>query len=232
MNHLALKEKDELRFSNIFGFFGLYYRSPFSSSFAFFRSFIKSFVIDLIISIIVTGVLYYIFSQSETFIATLNQLIEEMASGSYSSEAITTARDANGGELGRFIDLSNSINYIALAIPFMYFVSKEEITIYLRVKLVNVPLANQISRQCIRLNNKKYTKLFLGLNWPLFVVWLLGSVGGILLSIFAFDNYGIAGPVGISLALALSAFFLPFYFANMEAIYEELAIDLVNARNE
>lgn len=232
MNHLALREKDELRFSNIFGFFGLYYRSPFSSSFAFFISFLKAFIIDLIVSIIATGVSYYIFSQSETFVATMNQLIETMSLNGYSSEEITMALEANGGELGRFFDLTNAISYIALALPFMFFVCKEEITIYLRVNLRNVPLANQISRQCIKMNSKKYNKLYFALNWPLLVIWLVGTVGGMLLSIFAFDNYAISGVIGIAMSLALSSVFLPFYFANMEAIFEELAIDLNNARNQ
>ena len=82
------------------------------------------------------------------------------------------------------------------------------------------------------MNSKKYNKLYFALNWPLLVIWLVGTVGGMLLSIFAFDNYAISGVIGIAMSLALSSVFLPFYFANMEAIFEELAIDLNNARNQ
>ena len=230
LSHAALSEKDELTASNMFGFYRLFYRPPFFNSFSAIRSFFKALLAEIVLGFVATGIIFAIFSaRSDTFIVTLNQVIESLSDMSVSEETYMAALDANGGELGHFMDLTNGVNFLIFGFAFILFVLKEAITIYIRVVTKNVPLAHQIARYSIKENTKKYYKNFFGLNWPLFVIILIGMIGGCFLSILVFNNYSICGAVGLAMGIALSSIFLPFYFSNMEATFEDLSIDISGA---
>ena len=226
-SHAALSEKDELTASTIFGFYRLFYRPPFFNSFSAIRSFLKSILVELVLGFVSTGIIFAIFSsRSGTFTQTLNQMIESISDMSVTEESFQVALDANGRELGNFVDLTNAINFLIFAFAFIFFILKEEITIYIRIVTKNMPLTHQIARASIRENRKKYYLVFVGMNWPLFAIIIAGMVGGCILSIMVFRNYGICGAVGLSMGIAVSSIFLPFYFSNMEAIFEYLTIDI------
>lgn len=230
LSHAALSEKDELTAGNMFGFYRLFYRPPFFNSFSAIRSFFKSLLAELALGFVATGIIFAVFStRTDTFIVTLNSLIESISDMSVTQESYTAALEANGGELGNFMDLTNGVSFLIFAFAFIFFILKEEITIYIRVITKNVPLAHQIARYSIRENTKKYYKDFFALNWPLFVIILAGMIGGCFLSVLVFHNYGICGAVGLAMGIALSSIYLPFYFSNMEAIFEDLSIDISGA---
>ena len=226
LTHLSLREKDELSGGTLFGFFKLFFISPFYSSFSAIKSFLKSLLIGFIASIASTGICYAIYSQSETFMITINGLMEQLKDMSITYEQFQAYLEANGNELSNFIDLSNSINFLTFAFSFIFFILREEITIYARINLKNVPLAGQIARASIRANSKNFNKYYFALNWPFLAILLAGMIGGVTLSITVFNNYAISGAVGLSLGIALTAVFLPFYFSNQEVIFEQLSIDI------
>ena len=229
LSHASLAEKDELTAGNLFGFYRLFYKPPFFASFSAIRSFFKSLLAEIVLGMAATGIIYAIYSQSETLVVSLNQMIELVSNMSITSEQYQALLDANGGELGHFMDLTNAVNFLIFAFSFIYFILKEEITIYIRVVTKNIPLAHQIARNSIKDNSKKFHAAFFALNWPLFVIILAGMIGGCVLSIMVFNNYAICGAVGLAMGIGLSSFFLPFYFANMEAIFEYLSIDISGA---
>lgn len=226
LSHASLNEKDELTASNLFGFYRLFYRPPFFNSFSAIRSFLKSILAEIVLGFAATGIIYAFFSQSETFIVSLNQILESISDMSITTEQYQAALEANGGELGHFMDLTNAVNFLIFAMAFIFFILREEITIYIRVVTKNAPLSHQIARTAIKANSKKYNLAFFGLNWPLFVIILAGMVGGCVLSILVFHNYSICGAVGLAMGLAVSSIFLPFYFSNQESIFEYLSIDI------
>ncbi len=232
LSHASLAEKDELTAGNLFGFYRLFFRPPFFNSFSAIRSFFKSLLVEIVLGFAATGIVYAIYSQSETFVVSLNQLIESISTMSITTEQYQALLDSNGGELGNFMDLTNAINFFIFAAAFILFILKEEITIYLRVIMKNVPLAHQISRESIKNNQKKFMGAFLGLNWPLFVILIAGMIGGTVLSIMVFHNYAICGAVGLAMGIGLSSLFLPFYFSNMEAIFEYLSIDISSSTSK
>ena len=232
LSHASLSEKDELTARNLFSFYRLFYRPPFFSSFSAIRSFFKSLLVEIVLGFVSTGIIYAIFSQSTTFVVSLNQVIESISDMSITTEQYQAALDANGGELGHFMDLTNAVNFLIFAGSFIFFILKEEITIYIRVVTKNIPLAHQIARQAIKSNFKKFNKAFFALNWPLFVIILVGMIGGCVLSILVFNNYSICGAVGLAMGIALSSTYLPFYFSNQEAIFDALAIDISGASEE
>lgn len=226
LSHASLAEKDELTAGNLFGFYRLFYRPPFFSSFSAIRSFFKALLAEILFGLAATGIIYAIYSTSESFVVSLNQLIEMVSDMSITTEQYQNLLEANGGELGHFMDLTNSVNFLIFSFAFIFFILKEEITIYIRVVTKNIPLAHQIARNSIKDNSKKFHTAYFALNWPLFVVLIVGMIGGCILSILAFNNYSICGAVGLAMGIALSSVFLPFYFANMESIFEYLAIDI------
>ena len=232
LTHASLEEKDELTAGKLFGFYRLYYRPPFFSSFSAIRSFFKALLVEIVLGFIATWIIYAFYSQSTTFVVSLNQVIESVSDMTVTTEQYQAALDANGGELGHFMDLTNGVNFLIFASAFILFILREEITIYIRVVTKNIPLAHQIARQSIKANIKKFNKAFFALNWPLLVILLAGMVGGVILSILVFKNYSICGAVGLAVGIAISSVFLPFYFPNMEMIFEELAIDISGASEE
>ena len=232
VSHLSLREKDELTFGNLFGFYRLFFRPPFYSSFSAFKSFFKALLVEIVLGFIATGICYAVFATSETFVVTINQIAESLSDMSITTESFQAALEANGNELGNFLFLTNGINVMLFGFAFILFASREEITVYIRLKTRNIPLANQIARASINANKKNFNKAFFALNWPLFIILLLGMVGGCFLSIYVFKNYNICGVVGLAMGIGISSIFLPFYFANMEAIDTQLAIDITSFSEE
>lgn len=226
VSHLSLSQKDELTFKNLYGFYRLFFRPPFYSSFSAILSFIKAFACEIVIGFIATGICYAAFATSASFVATLEQLAESLSNMTITQESYQAALEANNYELANFLNLTNGINLMLFGLAFILFISREEITIFIRLKTRNIPLAKQIARASIRANSRNFNKAFFALNWPLFVILIVGMVGGCFLSIYVFNNYAICGVVGLSMGIGLTSAFLPFYFSNMEEIESQLSIDI------
>ena len=230
--HFGLQARDELSGKALFKLFSLYYRNPFNHSFGVVRSFFKAVLIELVASLIFTGVMYTIYANSPTFIDSINEFIELLRTNALTTENMQELLDRNNGELSNFINLTNGISFLVASLSFVVFVTREAITIYTRLSLRDVPLANQIARATMRVNYKHFNMAFFALNWPLYALIILGMTIGMLVSIFAFDNYVIAPSVGLSSGIALATLYLPFYFANLEAIFDYLTIDIESLSEE
>ena len=232
LSHAALSQQDELSWRNLFGFYRLFFRPPFYSSFSAIKSALKALLAEFILGFIAAGIIYAVYSRSETFIVTINQVFEAFSDMSITNEQLQALLEANNNEFGNFLDLTNSVSFLLFAFSFIFFILREEITIYVRATVKNIPLANQIARASIKANAKNFNKYYFALNWPLLVIFIAGMVGGCFLSIYAFNSYALCGAIGLSLSLALSSLFLPFYFSNQETIFEQLAIDINSISEE
>lgn len=230
--HSYLAKEDELSFSNLFSYYRMFYANPFRSSFSVIRSLLKSIIVELVLGFAATGIVYAIYSQSETFMITINQILESISDMSITTEQLQSLLEANNNELANFVDLTNSLNFLIFSFSFIFFILKEQITIYVRLAIRMVPLAHQIARESIKKNSKEFHKNYFALNWPMLVLILLGMVGGCFLAIFVFNKYSLCGPLGLSIGIALTLFYLPFYFANQETIFENLKIDISSISEE
>ena len=56
MSHASLSERDELSIGNLFGFYRLFFRTPFVSSFSTIRSFVKAFAIYFVLGILSSSI--------------------------------------------------------------------------------------------------------------------------------------------------------------------------------
>ena len=226
--HLGLAHKDELTARNLFRGYNLFFRYPYRSSFSAIRSFFKTLLVELAVSGAVLGICYAIYSQSETFSVTINEIIDQLANSTLTNESLQALLDANDYEVSNYVNLTNAITFLIGALAFFVFITRESITIYTRLNIKNVPLAHQIARAAIKVNYKKFNKAYFALNWPLFLILIGGMIGGCVLAIFAFENYALAGVLGLVVGVALSSTYLPFFFANNEAIFEFLSIDIAS----
>ena len=230
--HLGLIHKDELTARNLFRGYGIFFSQPYRSSFSVIKSFLKTLLVELAVSGAVLGICYAIYSQSETFTVTINEIIEQLANQTLTTESLQALLEANDSEVYNYVNITNAISFLLGCFAFIIFITRESISIYPRLNMRNVPLAHQIARASIRVNYKRFNKAYFALNWPLLLILLGGMVGGLLLSVYAFDNYAIAGVLGLVFAIALSSVYLPFFFANNEAIFESLAVDLNSVSEE
>lgn len=228
VNHASLSQQDELTAGGLFKGYKLFFSRPYFNSFSAIRSFLKTLLVELAVSGAVLGICYAVYSQSETFAVTVNEIIEQVTHNTITSESLQALLDANDYELSNYVNLTNSITFLCGAFAFIVLIARESITIYIRLHIRNIPLAHQIARAAIKGNYKKYNKAFFGLNWPLLLILLAGMVGGVILSIYAFDNYALASVLGLCISVALMPLYLPFFFANNEAIYEALAMDIAS----
>ena len=222
VNHASLSRYDELSLSSIFRGYGLFFQQPYRSSFSAIKSLLKTLLVELAVSGAVLGICYAIYSQSETFTITVNEIIEQVANNTVTNESLQALLDANDYELSHYVSLTNAITFLFGALAVIIFVSRESITIYIRLNIRNVPLAHQIARAAIKGNYGKFNKAYFGLNWPFILILIASMVGGCLLSIYVFDNYALAGVIGLCVGTASISISLPFFFANNEAINEAL----------
>ena len=128
--HATLVEKDELSGGYLFTFYRLFFRTPFYNSFSAVKSFLKALLIELVVGFIATGIIYAIYAQSETFNITMNQLVEQLKDMSITYEQYQVYLEANENELNHFVGLTNSVNFLSFAYAFIFFILREEATIY------------------------------------------------------------------------------------------------------
>ena len=226
VSHLGLAHKDELTARNLFRGYGLFFQNPYRSSFSAIKSFLKTLLVELAVSGAVLGICYAIYSQSDTFTVTINEIIEQLSNGALTNDSLQALLELNNNEVYNYVNITNAITFLIGALAFIVFITRESITIYTRLNTRNIPLAHQIARAAIKVNYKNFNKAYFALNWPLILILFFGMISGCLLSIFAFDNYAIAGVIGLVMGVALSSAYLPFFFANNEAIFEALSLDI------
>ena len=230
--HASLMAKDYLSAGSLFKGYSLFFRYPFFSSFGVLRSLLKAIIANILFGIVVTIICYSVYSQSPTFNQSMNELATLIARNEISVESMEAILTANDNELYNFVNLSNGISTLLAALVFIFSICFESITIYSRLGLKNTPLAHQIARASLKLNYKKYLKVFLLLNWPLFALIAFGMVIGCLVSIYGLHNYTACVYVGTAFGIGLSTLYLPFYFSNMESIFEYLSIDIASLSEE
>lgn len=225
--HLGLSRVDEINGKSLFRLFALFFRPPFMSTFGVLRSFLKALLTEILVSFIVIGICYAIFSQSPTFNSSIKELSSLITSASLTPDKLDAILKANDEELFRFSCITNAISLLIASLLFIICILYEEITVFTRMSLASkTPLAHQIARATIKVNSRKYLKLYFGLNYPLFILIAIGMALGCLLSIYGFHRYDLMSAIGVSMGIAFSVFFAPFYFANQEAIFDSLSLDL------
>lgn len=200
-----------------------FYRSQFRNSFKGLMSYLKTLAIYVVGIVITYFILYRVFAYNfgDLFNTSFEELIEVYSSNETTYEDVIAVLNDNNGLLLTFINYLISIPLL-FAIPgFIYFISIPSLSIYYRVNIhEGAPslIRIAINRTFARFGRKIKGDWF-KLNWPLLVLSFLGGIGALLLDVLLFRNFALLLPIVIIGSVVLLVFYLPFYFANMEALY-------------
>lgn len=237
ISHYQLKTNNEIRTRSFIQFFAVYFTKPFRSSFRVIFSFFKSLLIETGLTIILFIGLYLFFTNAygSSFNSNFAGFFETIGDASLSAtaynEAIQGYLSANNNMLYVFFNLIFIPANFAGGIAFIYFISLESFSIMARLAFPQNPptFIRMAVKGAIKKQGKSFYGTYLGLNWPLYLLLLIGAVSGIVITLQFTSDMTLASTIGMISGLGLTSFFLPFYLNNMEAIYSLLASDVRSA---
>lgn len=224
LQHALLHANRPLTVKDAFKGFALYFRSNNSGSFGFFKSLLISviafFSIEMMISAVASTILQY---TNPEFIDSLNTFYTMIQQTEFTLDDFDYVLSMNNYILLNYfyIVIFPSL-YIAI-IAFVYSITRNAMTIYFRFNMPNTPnrMINMVYREAKRGNRKKMLGDYLSLHWPMFLLLVLGLVGGTVGGFFWKQEIFFVLTCGIVSAAILVSFYLPFYFSNQEALSDE-----------
>lgn len=241
MLNYSLSIKDEVSAKNTFRLFGIYFTRPFRSSFRVILSFFKMIIVQFVFTLVLFGILYFSYSGyygdvfNENFTGLINTFTNQttMSTSAYNT-AIEGYLSANGNMLQNFTYALIIPSDFVAVIVFCFLISIESFSIYARLSL---PQSTQVFvrtsvKRAIKKQKNNFYGSYLALNWPLFVLLVVGMIGGSLAMLFLFNNVNYASIVGVICGFILTSFFLPFYFNNMQSLYSLLEPDVKASSQE
>ena len=225
ISHYSLRFGREITFTGTLRQFFAYFRRPFSSSFSFFPSFLKSLIVFFIGQTVFAVIGYYIASTINPGLTdSMNHFIEVYSNNvEMTMDAFDELLLENNGALLLFVAISEIPAFVLSFLVFTYFASRSSLGIFIRINTPsnNVQFIRAVQADATRNHRGEMAKDYWSLNWPLFVLLLLGAAGGGIGFSFINNDPEICLAAALTGGALLGSFFLPFYLNNMEAIYDK-----------
>ena len=224
LHHIMLRRGAPLTVFGSFKSFILYFTGTFFGSFSIITSFLKSVLCFIIIEFIVSMVASTLFQVlSPVFIESIKAFTALIEDAEATTADMMALLEINGGILNTYLIVVFVPSFLASVIFLLYLLSRNSITIYLRMKLNNnnPRFIKMIYQDVLRRKRFKMLGDYFMLNWPLYVLLILGFSSGAVLGYFWKQDLLTVITVALSMGALLSSFFLPFYFPNNEALYEK-----------
>lgn len=225
--YLSLESYNEgvdLTVGNFFRYFVLYFRSPFNTSFNTVRSFFKSLLIFIGVMFVGSIISFEVFKYQygNTFIDLYTTYFDSLMSTEVDFDVVISLLEEHDGLLTNFFNSFLTPALFASIFAFIFLIGKESVNLFLRVALPrsNPFFLHQTSKRATRNNFKTFYGSYIALNWPFYLLILVGFAGGIVYSYFTGFELLKSVTMGTSLGFALNSFFFPFFFSNNAAIYE------------
>ena len=222
VEHSLLENKIPLTFRNSLKAFSLYFRQSFFGSFSIIRSFLWSLLVFLgfetMISFVTSQVMQY---TSPEFVDAMNTFYSLIEDSSFNMNDLNNVLTMNNYVLLNYACIVLFPSIYAAIIFFIYKITRYAITIYLRSSLgeVNNRFVSYVFRNVTHNNMKKTLRSYFSLHWPLFVLLIIGLVGGTVGGFFIRQDVLFVLTFAIVSASLLVTFYLPFYFSNQEALF-------------
>lgn len=219
----------------------LYFSRPFYGCFRILSSLLKAllcFIISVsVLSFITTTVYFFAYpEQYEAIRDTINTILdnEDFLAENLSNMVVFGSSQASWYFYICFVPSS-----LISIIYFVYRVLFESISFIIRFLLAksNNSFVRLVIKTAFNENRKSLKKDFLSLNFPLFILLFVGSAVGVVIStLFLSDNIVIITSISITFGFFFMMFFLPFYFVNMEVIFDKyeskFQISIINATSK
>lgn len=216
-----------INFKLFFNYFSLYFNRKFRSSFKFLNSLMYTLLFMLVGEVVFALIGFAVVSIIDypVFMDCINKIQVAIYDGSLLSfnsieEFINNPYAFNLLQI--FSCVSSLPPFLISICVFIFLISKNSFTIYLKKDVKNFdPLhINALHKQSLK-GNKSFYKDYFSLNWPLFVLLVLGfTIGTIIGSFFTLDALRLT-IISSCLGFILMSFYLPFFFSNNEMIYKK-----------
>ena len=232
--HLLLHRNMNITMTGGIRSFGYYFRREFFGSFNLIASFFKAVLIFIAIELTTSLVASYLFETfSKDFVNAMNYLYELLESNNVTMEALEQILVMNNGILTIYTAVIISPAFFIATLFLIYFMSTFSITIYMRfrAKSMNSRFVRFVYSDVVRRKRGEVLKDYLSLNWPLYVLLIIGFGGGATLGYFWQHDFIVMLTTGLSLGALLSSFFLPFYFPNQEALFDKYEFEFKSSAN-
>ncbi len=236
--HYLLKENQTITFGAYFTYFINYFRTKFRSSFRFFSSLFWALLFGLIVSIACSFIAYFsAIAIDETGFLDAQQRLTDLLYNPTEIVNFSSLEQILGDNYYVF-SIYLIISYVPMVFVmwfvFFYHISRNSITIYLRLASKNIfgNDANIMYRFTYQKHKREFNKDYWMLNFPLYILMVVGFLlcGSLcMLKTFDLGYVCVASLLGASI---LPIFFYPFYFANMEALYNKYSPRFKNSLNE
>ena len=227
LQHIYLRQQGQLTIRGSLVSFGLYFTPIFRGTFRYLFSLLKSIILFIIVEMTISFITSMIYqATSVQFVEMMNGLYETLYSESISLEKINELLMANNALLFNYLAIVLIPSYSIATLFLIYNVSKNSITSYFLAdnKKGNPSLARYVYADVLRQKRFKLLKDYWTLNWPLYLVLLIGFGGGAVLGYFWKQDLITMLVCGNVIGALLTMFVFPFYFANQEALYEKYKI--------
>ena len=223
--HYAQGNSAELKFQYIFRFMRLYVSPKFYGSLRFFFCYFVSLLIEIILGAITGLILFFVFKNNYNpdFMDSINDLTNNIMNVS-TTEELETLINGRNNVLAHYYLWLNAISTFFGMISFATLLVRQMIYVHLKASfpLIN-PMYDRVHlSKLMRGHRKEIWKMYLGLNWPLFVLLTIGYFGVFTICYFNLSIANYIQTFSLLGAIGMSVFFFPFMMSNMEVISENL----------
>ena len=183
-----------------------------------------SIIIFLSSEMLISFVASSIFATTNsTFVDTVNQFYELLNNMEVTMDDFLRVMYMNGGVLFNYICVCFFPSFYLAVLSFIYHISRSSISAYYRIqaKEADNRFIRMVYSEVRRKNGGRLFKDYLSLNWPLFILLTVGFAGGVIGGYFWKQDIAFMFSLSLIGSALMVTFFLPFYFANQEAIFEK-----------
>lgn len=227
---VAMRETNTMTFS-LFSFgFRSYFNERFRSNFLVISTIVRCLILYLATALAIT--LFVILPMYYANALNLRDIVNQIMASMQDSEALDEIYK-NNIQTFHYLSMITSLPTAFICSLYALFrLSINSHSIFLRFTNNQYSGAqfSEIHKTFYKNNRRSYLKDYFSLNWPLYLLYIVGFVGGMLIAIFLNMETSVMISFAISLGLFLSfGLFGAFYFANKEALHEHYEKELKQA---
>lgn len=223
IQHVMLKGEGQITVSSSFRTFALYFRRDFFGSYSYMFNLLKSVILFFVIEMSVSFVASTVFMMIEpTFQTNVDSFYQLIYSYEFTEADLISALEANGYQLFNYLSIVLYPSFFIAVIFLIYNLSRYSAIIYYKMttRRTDSRFARLVYQMSLRGNRLLLVREYLSLNWPLFVLLVLGFGGGVFFGYYFYHDLFKMFAFGYIGGALLATFFLPFYFSNQQALFD------------
>ena len=223
IQHVMLKSQSQITMGSSFRTFLLYFKRDFFGTYSIIFNFIKSVIVFFAVEMAVSGIASYLFLVfNPQFEASVNSFYTLIYSYDFTYQDIVNALEANNYLLLNYVAIVMIPAYFLALIFFIYNLSRYSLMIYYKMHLrrTDSRFAKLVYQFSLRGRRMMMLRDYLSLNWPLYLLLVIGFGGGSFLGYFFYKDILKMLSFGLLGGAITGTFFLPFYFSNQQALYD------------